>query len=310
MDGIQSRIADRPVTIDDGEPFPWQPQTAPGVEPTASLEFLRPVGPPPAGNVPVPALLRRLGEQYERPPTVRNRRRETTISLQFLPNGGDCEQPSAKRRRVIEPSHFRDVAKYFSVDAPTRDEQGDEISIELPCLICGSLLEMPEPLMPIHYPDLETVPLVVLPCGHMFCANCVQQHLQYKDVLIEEHRHDRTAWETTCRDCPLCRFPLEYKCCPHDMKLRAYNVKYPREEQLPKTIPEGGKVPETCRACASGWARGEIHDFCRVIFPDVGGEIYIRPDDVGPVQVDEMREHFVSILWDAVQRQAENMLSW
>ncbi|KAK3934326.1 hypothetical protein QBC46DRAFT_427973, partial [Diplogelasinospora grovesii] len=77
----------------------------------------------------------------------------------------------------------------------------------------------------------------VLPCGHVFGSGC-----------WERYERDRMRGPGRVIICPLagCGFELGYKRCPHRVEPRAPRVDL---KNLPLTIPEGGKVPDTCLCC-------------------------------------------------------------
>lgn len=294
MDSTLSPYTKRPIRVEEREIFPSQPVTAPGVEPANYLGILRPEGPPPTGNIAELALM------------------ETVESLPSPPMQGSCEQLPAKKHCIIRnPSQFREIAKYFSSDAPRRDDEGNEVSIEASCMSCGSLLEMPDALMPADYPQLEAVPLVVLPCGHMFCSHCLDKHFEFKYELTRTLHHQHYAlWEDVCPDCPMCRLPLRYETCLHDMEFRAYDPVRPREDQLPLTIPEGGWIADTCQACAAEDAEDGIVEFSYMVLPDLPRANYTRPTVGGPEHADEARRHLVSMIRDAIQWRDSAISSW
>jgi hypothetical protein len=179
--------------------YPWQPDTAPGVEPAKSLSFLRPVGPPPTGmggqqqphrhetvcSQPLPLFAPQSsvefsntvqwGPSFASPHTIANHHRQ-----QLLP------------RSIESPSTMRDIAPYLDTG---RDEKGCPVLIEASCPICGRLLEMPDHVSTKHrYPEADVEPLVVTPCGHLFGACCLEMHLRERDserdnyMIVSQHR--------------------------------------------------------------------------------------------------------------------------
>lgn len=70
----------------------------------------------------------------------------------------------------------------------------------------------------------------LLPCGHFFGYECLSH------------------WLKTKPQCPLCRFDLKYELCNHYVTPRLI----PSMEFLkgmPKTILEGGMIPDQCTTC-------------------------------------------------------------
>ncbi|KAI1851412.1 hypothetical protein JX266_003487 [Neoarthrinium moseri] len=70
---------------------------------------------------------------------------------------------------------------------------------------------------------------VVLACGHVSCAGCMELWLDAND------------------SCPFCRVSHEYKACGHPVKPRV--IAKDTIMSLPKTIPEGGKIGSCCPDC-------------------------------------------------------------
>ncbi|KAK9418146.1 hypothetical protein SUNI508_08340 [Seiridium unicorne] len=310
MDNIFSTFVGYPVSVEEGEVFPWTPDTAPGVDPAKSLEFLRPAGPPPAGSVLAPQLSQNLTQPYERPAVTQKRTFETLLPLPALDELEDCEERPAKKRRIIEnPSQFRDIVPYF---ATGHDSDGNRVAVEAPCPVCGCLLELPSTVMPTQYADLEVEPLVVLPCGHLFGFHCLSTYLEYKDEMIADDRLYNPYVEPMCRDCPLCRFRLVHghEGCNHNIEFGPYEPQCPRAEQLPLTILEGGFVDDVCRSCILGDTRAEIEDFCQSIVPDMGTRRYRNAEVLGPDHVNSIRSNLIQVIWNIVQWQSSGVLDW
>ncbi|KAH8202648.1 hypothetical protein TruAng_003134 [Truncatella angustata] len=275
MESILSTFAGRQVGYEEGDTFPWQPVAAPGVEPAKSLTFLRPVGPPPTGPV--------AGVQLDRgfrPQPVASSHRCQTESLFSSPavpgTGNDDEQPAKERRVIKDPSQFRDIAAYLDTG---QDEDGNEVSIVATC----------------PYPNPETEPLQVLPCGHLIGAKCLDTHFRYKNQLIREDLDDHPNVDSALFvDCPMCRFPLDHPGCRqhdpdknvwhvrHTVELRPYNPTLPRAGQVPLTILEGGEVEFYCRHCILAIREQNFKMFSEVLdhlLPNVANNRYIDSRD-------------------------------
>jgi hypothetical protein len=217
-------------------------------------------------------------------------------------------KPQIKKRRLIEePSLFRDIAGYLD---DGRDEEGNEVSIEAPCPICGRVLKLPEAVMPQQCAELETEALVVLPCGHMFGAECLAAHLRLTDQMAAQHPRDEQHPDRFARCCPLCRLLLEYQYCGHNLRFRPFDPRRPRREQVPLTIPEGGRLLEFCRSCDLRHCRIEIEHFCEAVLPNVECHRYPHPDRINPEQVSVVRSRLLDLLWDTIRWQAHGILDW
>ncbi|KAI0136337.1 hypothetical protein BJ170DRAFT_710321 [Xylariales sp. AK1849] len=277
-------------------PFPdgWQPDVAPGVSPKESLQFLRPVGPPPTGQVRTPQQPWRLDPPYSPPPIA-------TLEWAF------CSPPVAhsyyqdpqhggERHVIQEPSQFRDIAPYFDSG---RDENDNEVVIDMSCPVCGRLLEVPNCVAPLNYPNPDIEPLVVTPCSHMLGAHCLEINNRYRDEGGEGERA-----------CPICRFPLVYSECKCRIPLRPYNPRFPRRQQLPLTIPEGGRVHDICRECAFGNAEFNIDGVLEHSFPLVSESEYADPAVVGPYHVLAMIDWLRNSLVNAVRWQDNSVMRW
>lgn len=69
----------------------------------------------------------------------------------------------------------------------------------------------------------------IFPCGHCTCLGCAKVYLDQYD------------------QCPYCRLLLVYPKCQHPMLPRPVdksNIYY-----LPKTLPDGGEIPDYCHSC-------------------------------------------------------------
>ncbi|KAI1804213.1 hypothetical protein F4811DRAFT_571410 [Daldinia bambusicola] len=76
-------------------------------------------------------------------------------------------------------------------------------------------------------PDEHTP--AILPCGHLGCHDCLW------------------SWVTSNKDCPFCRREMKHSGCGHI--LRPALITHETIANLPKTIPRGGTMGETCRDC-------------------------------------------------------------
>ncbi|KAI0148091.1 hypothetical protein F4776DRAFT_660263 [Hypoxylon sp. NC0597] len=91
--------------------------------------------------------------------------------------------------RVIDEnavSVFSDIVRYFDTGM---DANGDHIILNMKCTICHeSMLVVPPVVSPWVYPEEvpSFEPMVVLPCGHFFGAQCLAEWIESQDEGPEE----------------------------------------------------------------------------------------------------------------------------
>lgn len=175
-------------------PSPWQPDTAPGVNPTTSLTFLRPAGPPPGMVEQHPqqqqqqqpgTWVRSTASPFQalppQPPTVESR--DTPgwglpfAEPQATPQHGQ-QQSSLPPRVIDNPSMMQEIAPYLDSGV---DEDGRRVLIEAFCPICCRTLELPDHVTARRDPEPDIEPMVVTPCGHLLGSHCLEQHLRERD---------------------------------------------------------------------------------------------------------------------------------
>ncbi|KAI2465476.1 hypothetical protein F4781DRAFT_424740 [Annulohypoxylon bovei var. microspora] len=196
-------------------------------------------------------------------------------------------------------SMFSDVVGYFDTGF---DMYGNHIMCDLTCGICGDgKLEMPSCVSPRQSLEevARTEPLCILPCGHFFGAWCMD------------------AWISTCRDedrisdCPLCRFPLHYDCCGHEIRIRHYDPRFTRAGQLPLTLPEGGCVPAYCKGCRVNYVKDMADRMAETVYPrDVPPGAFWDPNKFGPYEFRDMRALIRADMLDSFLRGEEAFSHW
>ncbi|KAK7958302.1 hypothetical protein PG988_013150 [Apiospora saccharicola] len=157
-----------------------------------------------------------------------------TVDLTPIPEGTVAE----------EAAPFRDVAPY--IDTGLDPATGEPVLVDLECPCCHFLLDVPARVSPNNFPDAPLEPFSVLPCGHMIGSHCLDRWIRDQD----DEGKDAT--------CPLCRFHLIYRQCKCTIRVREYNWLLPRAQQLPLTIPEGGRVDPNCGPCRDRKADREL----------------------------------------------------
>lgn len=194
---------------------------------------------------------------------------------------------------------FHHIAKFFKTGY---DLNGSHILLDLHCNICcTNQIEVPSKLCVNRSPDdtelLEE--MMVLPCGHIFGADCMNEWI-----------HTRRD-EDTFPDCPMCRFPLFYPECAHEIRLRAYNPNFPREVQVPLTIPEGGVVPQYCPACRLEFAQYSIEKVLDAVYPrTVPVDLFRDASRCGPDDFAEFRARLRDDLFQSFCWSKKQFFSW
>ncbi|KAK8090825.1 RING/U-box [Apiospora phragmitis] len=143
------------------------------------------------------------------------------------------QDPGRQQARIIShTAQFRDISPY--IDTGLDPASGQPVLLDLECPCYHYHLDVPRRVSPNDFPDAPLEPLAVLPCGHMLGAHCLDRWMRDLDDEGKEP------------DCPLCRFKLTYRKCGCLLRVREYNWLLPREQQIPLTLPEGGRVDLNC----------------------------------------------------------------
>ncbi|KAK7927149.1 hypothetical protein PG985_004147 [Apiospora marii] len=155
------------------------------------------------------------------------------------------QEPVRQQQKILsDTSQFRDVAPY--IDSGLDPLTGEPVLLDLECPCCHFLLDVPARVSPNNFPDAPLEPFSVLPCGHMIGSHCLDRWMRDQD----DDGLDPT--------CPLCRFRLLYRQCRCTVRVREYNWLLPRAQQLPLTLPEGGRVDANCGPCRDRKADREL----------------------------------------------------
>lgn len=162
--------------------------------------------------------------------------------MQFYLN---YQEPVRQQQRILsDTTQFRDVVPY--IDTGLDPVTGEPVMLDLECPCCHFLLDVPARVSPNYFPDAPLEPFSVLPCGHMIGSHCLDRWMRDQDD------------EDKDPSCPLCRFQLVYRQCHCTVRVREYNWLLPRAQQLPLTIPEGGRVDAYCGPCRDRKADREL----------------------------------------------------
>ncbi|KAI5926868.1 hypothetical protein F4810DRAFT_653868 [Camillea tinctor] len=198
-------------------------------------------------------------------------------------------------------SIFSDIAPYFETGI---DEHGHPVRIDLRCQICQcSRLEMPCCVAPRGPGVLDhpVEPLSVLPCGHMFGSSCLE-----KWVSSQEE-------EEVIPCCPMCRFELIYRddYCGHVLPVQPYDIRLPRNQQTPLTLPEGGCEPEACRSCT----RDQMYEHARYVsdlaLPEIpSGNFVPAFQDRGQDIMSRAAMSLFNDIWNMREWSEANCLFW
>ncbi|KAI1353022.1 hypothetical protein F5Y01DRAFT_313380 [Xylaria sp. FL0043] len=148
-------------------------------------------------------------------------------------------------------SQFRDIKPYLD---PSIDENGYPVVVDLVCSICcASKLKARQCVMPQSHnessssdandnnmDEIDAIEyLSVFPCGHFIGAECLKRWLC--DTSNEEESSSPLR-------CSTCRFPCWHQ-CNHCIRPCNYDPRESVMAHIPRTHPEGGRVPDKCKSC-------------------------------------------------------------
>ncbi|KAK7956188.1 RING/U-box [Apiospora aurea] len=155
------------------------------------------------------------------------------------------QEPNRQQTRITShEAKFHEIAPYL--DTGLDPVTGQPVLIDLECDVCGHHLDVPRRVSPNDYPDAPLEPLCVLPCGHMMGTHCLDHWIRRADE----------AWQAPT--CPLCRF----QAAPRQVQVPdAVSPLLPREQQVPLTIPEGGRVDAYCGPCRDRRAETKLREW-------------------------------------------------
>ncbi|KAI6783409.1 uncharacterized protein J7T54_004436 [Emericellopsis cladophorae] len=116
-----------------------------------------------------------------------------------------------------------------------------------PALICQICFENRfDPANSTDAPNQDDS-FVILPCGHVACAPCLGVWQQQQQQQEEEGQGGNAA-----ATCPFCRLMLRHGVCKHSLQTRYLTRRDILSGKLPRTIPDGGGIPDHCRECVDG----------------------------------------------------------
>ncbi|KAI1376394.1 hypothetical protein F4677DRAFT_419817 [Hypoxylon crocopeplum] len=202
------------------------------------------------------------------------------------------DQINSQRRDMDENqvAVFGDAAEYFDTGF---DIYGNTIRLDLTCQICHeNWLDVPEHISPIRDPnDSEWVePMAILPCGHFFGGRCLDQWFRTRR---DAHLH---------LECPTCRYKCIHTRCRHDIRIRHYDARFPRFDQLPLTIPEGGVIPVDCFPCRQERLKDLSIGILSTIYPsDVPESAFIDTERCGAPHFKQLATRMWDDILDAFQ---------
>ncbi|KAI1642246.1 uncharacterized protein F4817DRAFT_353378 [Daldinia loculata] len=203
--------------------------------------------------------------------------------------------------RVItndDVSVFGDIAHYVEYGL---DSAGRRIELYLTCHISQTALDVMSRTPRSRDPQGMSLsePMAVLPCGHFFGFRGIDDwtRTRYNDNVSP--------------DCPLCRFPLIYPQCGHEIRIRPYDPRFTRDGQLPLTIPEGGSVPEYCLRCRVDYLKLIGQQVAYQIYPnDIPFSAFIQPNRCGPVHFENKRIGLQEYLLDMAFMAESDFSHW
>ena len=155
------------------------------------------------------------GERSQLAPVARDFLESSRRAQSSPEQGGKDSKQPVVGAAVEGESFFPNPKVTFLIDEPRN----------LTCQIC-----LVEPLSMAERADRagEKAP-VILPCGHVACAGCM-------DSWLGEHH-----------SCPFCRLAMVHEACGHAVQPRV--VAHDTLLALPRTTAEGGRVGTRCRDC-------------------------------------------------------------
>ncbi|KAI4869233.1 hypothetical protein F4820DRAFT_444355 [Hypoxylon rubiginosum] len=171
---------------------------------------------------------------------------------------------------------FGEMANYLS----GFDIEGNRIVLDLTCQICGDLkLDVSPRTAPEQSAQdrQESEPFTVLPCGHFFGDYCLREWFCTRED------------NELPRDCPYCRYVLVHERCGHNMKLRQFDPRFPRDGQTPLTLPEGGVVSLDCDTCAKEALEYLASKLVLRVFPEVRDAAFTDPDECNSATFEALR---------------------
>ncbi|KAK3369122.1 hypothetical protein B0T24DRAFT_532423 [Lasiosphaeria ovina] len=125
---------------------------------------------------------------------------------------------------------------------------------EMQCEICWATgLELPEDpgLGGESDPEVDNATPELLPCGHVFCHECITRWYEGKNYF-----------------CPSCKAELVYG-CDRGHSIPPIPLAKSTIGGIPKTLPEGGEIPARCTDCEES----VIKDRQAVILRELKGRI-------------------------------------
>jgi hypothetical protein len=80
----------------------------------------------------------------------------------------------------------------------------------------------------------------ILPCGHVAHMTCLQTWLSSASERSRKYEQVKPC-------CPFCRTTMTYELCAHVVHPKVIDTT--TLPMLPRTIPDGGKIPDQCSEC-------------------------------------------------------------
>ncbi|KAI0117425.1 hypothetical protein F4814DRAFT_448427 [Daldinia grandis] len=203
--------------------------------------------------------------------------------------------------RVItndDVSVFGDFAAYVEYGL---DTAGRRIELYLTCHISQTALDVMSRTPRSRDPreTSQSEPMAVLPCGHFFSFRGIDDWIRTR------------ASDNICPDCPLCRFPLIYPQCGHEIRIRPYDMRFTRDGQLPLTVSEGGFVPEYCRRCRADYLKLIGQQVAYHIYPDtIPFPAFRYPYQCGPGHFEIKRIRLQEYLLDTCFMAEDDFSHW
>lgn len=142
-----------------------------------------------------------------------------------------------------------------------------------------------------------------LPCAHIFCQECIDEHIAAQDQLDQAGR----------KTCPCCRASLLFTNCLDTIPSQRLPVATSEDfSMVPLTMPElqpglEHRFPEECWECAGQAAEELVDVSLRFVSEMLYGVGYLPGE--GPREWDDFVEKLISLMWEYQEHQ-RSVPSW
>lgn len=141
----------------------------------------------------------------------------------------------------------------------------------------------------------QKVGMVLPPCAHIFCGECINKHIAAQDELVPGRK-----------TCPICRADLLFDCL-HTIPPQRVPIATNEDASLvPLTMPElqpgfEHRAPSDCFLCVADAAEQFVDVGLRFVSEAVHGVGYLPGE--GPREWDDLVEASLQLMWDYLEDQ-------